>query len=140
MFGWLKFKAESANKTLGQIGEEQAQAEYKKRGYQVIAANFFNRSGKRLGEIDFVAKNESQIIFVEVKTRTGVEGRFGTAAEAVNFFKQKKLLRAVKVFLAGNPEYQKLQPQIDVCVMEYSEVDKAFKPAKIIANAVEDMN
>lgn len=140
MFGWLTFKFKPAGKSLGQKGEQQAQAEYKKRGFQIIAANFFNRRGKRLGEIDFVAKNSEKIVFVEVKTRTADSGKFGSGAEAVDFFKQQKLLKAVKIFLAAEPEYLKLQPQIDVCVMQYSEVDKSFEPAKIIANAVEDSN
>ena len=47
----------------------------------------------RLGEIDFIAKDKEQIIFVEVKTRNTSADKFGTAAEAVNEFKQIKFLR-----------------------------------------------
>lgn len=136
MFNWLKQSAKP--KSLGQLGEEAAQEEYKKLGYKVIAANEYNKKGKRLGEIDFIATDKSKIVFVEVKTRNTSADRFGSGAEAVNIYKQQKILRAVKMYFLRNQQYQNLQPQIDVCVIEYSEVDKSFKPAKIIPNAVED--
>ncbi len=164
MFNWLK-KSESI-KSLGQLGEEAAQEEYERCGFKIIAQNEYNKKGKRLGEIDFIAVDKNRIVFVEVKTRNLLSVKFGTGAEAVDQFKQIKILKAVKIFLQKHPEYAKLQPQIDVCVMEYSEVDpvrgrpaagsgtataasgrlasngvdKSFKPAKIIANAVEDWN
>jgi putative endonuclease len=136
MFGL--FKKSVKLKSLGQLGEEAAQEEYKKLGYKVIAANEYNKKGKRQGEIDFIATDKSKIVFVEVKTRNASADRFGSGAEAVNIYKQQKILRAVKMYFLRNQQYQNLQPQIDVCVIEYSEVDKSFKPAKIIANAVED--
>jgi Holliday junction resolvase-like predicted endonuclease len=60
--------------------------------------------------------------------------------ESVDVYKQRKILAAVKMYFLRNQKYLNLQPQIDVCVLEYSDVDKTFKPAKIIANAVEDWN
>ncbi len=143
LFGWLRKKSPvlQKSKSLGQLGEEFAQREYTERGYKIIAKNEYNKKGKRLGELDFIAVKDKQIIFVEVKTRSlGGSNWFGTAEEAVNQFKQIKLLKAVKMFLQHNREYLAYQPQIDVCIVSYSELDKAFKPAKIIANAVEDWN
>ena|SRR5665213_2662575 len=137
MLRWFKTKS-AKTKTLGQLGEEFAQEEYKKRGYKIIAANFFNTKGLRLGEVDFIAKNKSSIIFVEVKTRSSQEGRFGTAADAVNVFKQQKLLKAVHMYLAKNPELRELVPQIDVCVVLLSGVDNRPESVTIIPNAVED--
>lgn len=139
MFDWLK-STPSEPKTLGQIGESIAQIEYKKQGYKIIAQNFFNKKGLRLGEIDFIAKNKSKIIFVEVKTRSEEVGRFGSGAEAVNIYKQLKILKSVKVFLQRNPEMAKLVPQIDVCVVQLTDIDKTPKSVKIIPNAVEDWN
>lgn len=137
MLDWLK-KSSDNPKSLGQQGEEFAQKEYEKAGYKIVAANFFNRKGLRLGEIDFVAVNKEKIIFVEVKTRNSLVSKFGSGAEAVNQFKQIKLLKAVRIFLQKHQKYNHLQPQIDVCLVQYSEVDKLFKPAIIISNAVED--
>jgi Holliday junction resolvase-like predicted endonuclease len=65
---------------------------------------------------------------------------FGTAEESVNWSKQLKLLKAVKLYLLGHQQFLKLQPQIDVCVLEYDKFDNSFKCAKIITNAVEDWN
>ncbi len=141
MFGWLKTgKKENGIQALGQAGEMFAQKEYQVRGYEILAANFFNRKGKQLGEVDFIAKNQDSLVFVEVKTRGAGESRFGTGAEAVNVYKQKKLLKAVKLFLLGHQEYAGLRPQIDVCLVEQNPFDKSLKCAKIITNAVEDEN
>lgn len=127
-------------KTLGQLGEEWAQAEYKKRGYTVIAQNEYHHKGKRLGEIDFICRDSRTLIFVEVKTRTVGTGKFGTAAEAVNSFKQLKMLKAIKLYLLKHPELVTLRPQIDVCVIEVADVDKRLYSATIIMNSVEDWN
>ena len=141
MFNWLKSKTSIQKpKTLGQLGEERAQEEYKRLGHKIIAANEFNKKGKRLGEIDFIAADKNRIIFVEVKTRNLSAIKFGTGAEAVNIYKQQRILRAVKMYFLRNQKYLNFQPQIDVCVMEYNGVDKTFKPAKILSNAVEDWN
>ncbi len=137
MFNLFKAKLQQP-KTLGQIGEELAQEEYKKRGYKIIAANFFNKKGLRLGEIDFIAKNKQKIIFVEVKARNLPSDKFGGGAEAVNSYKQIKILKAVKVYLQKNPKFNRLQPQIDVCVINMGGLDKTAYSATIIPNAVED--
>jgi putative endonuclease len=159
MFNWLKIRpsAKQEPKTFGQIGEELAQTEYKKRGYKILAANFFNRKGKQLGEIDFIACDRKTIIFVEVKTRAEESGFHGTPIEAVDYFKQIKLLKAVKVFLLKQPKYQKFKPQIDVAAIilksqdglmlvetnpsKYlvtGKLDKLSYSVTIIPNAVED--
>ncbi len=155
MFNWFK---PVQPKTLGQIGEEIAQIEYKHRGYSVIAANFFNRKGKRLGEVDFIAAGSGRVIFVEVKTRSTEADFHGTAAESVDRYKQAKLLKAIKIFLLKEPEYRMLQPQIDVAVIILNDMgqlepvkvegqrkyvvkgslDKLDKSVTIIPNAVED--
>lgn len=143
-------------KTLGQMGEEWAQAEYIKQGYTVIARNEYHHKGKRLGEIDFICRDSRTLIFVEVKTRTVGADKFGTAVEAVDVFKQRKMLRAIKLYLLKHPELTPLRPQIDVCVMEVeknqgstsltlnagasSSIDKPLYSATIITNSVEDWN
>ena len=112
-------------KSLGLRGEELAQKEYKKRGYKIVGRNIFNRHGKQAGEIDFIAKNRTSVVFVEVKTRTQAMGKFGAPEDAVNFFKQQKFLKAVKLYLAAHPGMQKLRPQIDVCAVVMSPIDRA---------------
>jgi putative endonuclease len=142
MFKLFKPKSSKTEKlmSLGQAGEEFAQKEYEVRGFKIIAANFFNKKGLRLGEIDFIASDKKKIIFVEVKTRKDEGGKFGGGAEAVDHFKQLKILKAVKVFLQKNPKYLELQPQIDVCLVKLQDIDKQPEYVKIISNAVEDWN
>lgn len=160
MFNWFKKLSQPEKpKTLGQIGEEIAQEEYKKKGFKIIAKNEYNKKGRRLGEIDFIAKNKQQIIFVEVKTRVEEKGFFGTAIESVDHFKQIKLLKAVKMFFLRNRYALELNPQIDVCVIKITDfsrlplvetkpakylaadgVDKIPYSATILSNAVEDWN
>lgn len=122
MLSWLKPIIQEP-KTLGQIGEELAQAEYKKLGFTILAKNEYNKTGKRLGEIDFIAKNHERLVFVEVKTRQSQQGKFGSALESVNQFKQIKLLKAVKVYLQTHKELLGLAPQIDVCVVIMRGID-----------------
>jgi putative endonuclease len=139
MFNLFKPKI-AQPKTLGQIGEELAQGEYRKLGYKIIATNEYNKKGKRLGEIDFIAQNKDSLVFVEVKTRTAGSEKFGKGVESVNIFKQQKLLKAVKMYLIRNPKMVVFRPQIDVCLLEYNEFDKTFNNAIIIPNAVEDFS
>lgn len=163
MFKWLTDKTFGQNniekkaKTLGQLGEEYAQEVYKKRGYEIIAANFFNKKGVRKGEIDFVATDSEKIVFVEVKTRAREKGKFGFAAESVDGSKQRKLLKAVQIFLLQNPKFTSRQPRIDVCVLQLldptrlilkqvdpptyevrGKLDNTVFSVKILVNAVED--
>lgn len=136
----FKFINEDKPKTLGQLGEEWAQKEYRKRGYKIIGANVYNTKGKQAGEIDFIAINKTSIVFVEVKTRKLVVGKFGNGVEAVDIYKQRKMLLAIKMFLQRATQYQTLRPQIDVCSVVVNNVDKKDYSATILENSVEDWN
>jgi putative endonuclease len=125
--------------SLGQWGEQLAQAEYKKQGYQVIAAHVFNRRGKQVGEIDFIALSNRVIVFVEVKTRSAPDGQFGGALAAVDVGKQQRLVKAAKLYLVRHPEHRSLRPQIDVCVVLASDLDNSQPSVTIFSNAVEDL-
>ncbi len=89
----MKFWKIFDERPISQRGEDLAARALKKAGYKVLARNYRNR----LGEIDIVAKERDVIVFVEVKTRTGK--RFGLAKEAVNYKKQKKLIRLAQAYL-----------------------------------------
>ena len=56
---------DSLRKSLGRFGETFACHELEKRGYRVLARNVRMRSG----EIDIVASQGGELVFVEVKTR-----------------------------------------------------------------------
>ncbi len=114
-------------------GEQVAEAEYLKRGFVLVARNIHNYKGKMLGEIDLVVRSSTELIFVEVKSRRG--GQFGTAIESVSKAKQRKLLKIVTWFCRAFPQYQKLQPRIDVCAIQ-ANLDKSSVNVIIVPHAV----
>lgn len=140
MSWFLKSSKGTRPVSLGRLGELWAQDEYCKQGYTIIAQNEYHHKGKRLGEIDFICRDSQTLIFVEVKTRTCGVDKFGTAAEAVNSFKQRKMLKAIKQYLLKHQELAHLRPQIDVCLIDVTNVDKSLYSARIIMNSVEDWN
>lgn len=58
-------------KSLGERGETLAARFLEEKGYAILAQNYSNPSGRRLGEIDIVARQKKTIVFVEVKTLAG---------------------------------------------------------------------
>jgi len=123
------------NKKLGQWGEDYIAGLYKSKGYKIFDKNYFNRSGRRVGEIDLIALKGKQLVFVEVKTRTS--DAFGAPAEAVDVFKQQKLLKACKFFIYNNPRFADYAQRIDVAEV-VADLDKQAKSVNIIENAIED--
>jgi putative endonuclease len=121
--------------SLGAWGEEHVAGWYRSRGFKILDKNFYNRKGKRLGEIDLVALKEKLLVFVEVKTR--VSSRFGAPAEAVDIFKQRRLISACKYFLAQNPRFSDHTCRIDVAEV-FSDIDRNPISVNIIENAIED--
>ncbi len=85
------------NKITGQCGEDAAAGYLKKKGYKIIERNYRNK----IGEIDIIAKNKENLIFVEVKTRSS--DKFGTPAEAVTYYKRQRIINCAGWYLAKNP-------------------------------------
>ena len=69
---------------LGRYGEERAAIYLQDRGYQIIDRNWHSQTG----EIDLVARERDQIVFIEVKTRNG--SGYGHPFEAIT---QEKVAR-----------------------------------------------
>ncbi len=80
----------------GKIGEKEAVRYLEKEGYKIICSNF--RCMK--GEIDIIAHDNKNIIFIEVKTRTST--RYGEPKEAVNSEKQRHIYEAARYFMYIN--------------------------------------
>ncbi len=64
-----------------------------KLGYKIIDRNFQTR----YGEVDIIALHNETIVFVEVKARGG--DPLVSPLEAVNYKKQKKIIKCAKEFL-----------------------------------------
>lgn len=80
-------------KKFGNIGEQIAIEFLKKNKYKILERNFYCRQG----EIDIIAMDKDEIVFIEVKTRSNND--FGTPSEAVNKIKQKHMYKSAKYFL-----------------------------------------
>lgn len=94
---------------LGRRGEDAAARWYQKQGFAIVARNFRTR----MGELDLVAVRGDLLVIAEVKARSGDAG-FGTPAEAVDYHKQQRLIRAAQLFLQRNPVYSRLAVRFDV--------------------------
>lgn len=73
------------NREIGARGEDIAAAWYEAHGYQVIDRNWRCRDG----ELDLVLRNGRQVVFCEVKHRSGLG--FGTPAEAITRDKKQRI-------------------------------------------------
>ena len=93
-------------KLIGRQGESAAAAYLKKKKYRIIGMNY----ACRYGEIDLIAEDRSNIVFVEVKQRR--DARFAEAREFVTAQKQARILAAARLYLAQHE--LDLQPRFDV--------------------------
>ena len=78
---------------IGKRAEDVAADYLKKKGYRIIKRNFSNR----IGEIDIIAFEDGQLIFIEVKARKNC--LYGLPMESVNFRKQKKVRRVAEAYM-----------------------------------------
>ena len=90
----------------GTWGEALAAQYLRDNGYQIVAAGFYSR----FGEIDLVAANKVNLVFVEVKMRKNAN--FAAASDYVDRRKQDKLRVTASIYLSQYPT--KLQPRFDV--------------------------
>lgn len=86
---------------IGNRGERLAAGYLKKNGYKIKAKNYVANGN----EIDIIAESKTTLAFVEVKTRTlGHENpKEPRPASSVTQEKQRKIISAVKFYLAKNP-------------------------------------
>ncbi len=78
---------------LGKWGEDTAARFLKDKGYLILETNY----RCRWGEIDIVAVDEGQIVFVEVRTRKG--NAFGTPEESITHAKRRRMVVTAQTYL-----------------------------------------
>lgn len=77
----------------GNLGEDIATKFLIKRNYKILERNYI-----ALGtEIDIIARDKDEIVFVEVKTRNS--HKYGEAYEAVDEFKMKNIIKTARAYI-----------------------------------------
>ena len=77
----------------GRRAEDLAAAELERQGLRIVARNWRRPEG----ELDLVADDHGLCVFVEVRSRTGIEQ--GDALESITPRKQARVIRAARMFL-----------------------------------------
>ena len=80
---------------LGRLGEELAGRFLRELGYQILTTNY--RCPR--GEVDIVAKDGEEVVFVEVRTRRSQA--FGTPQESLTRPKIRRLVATCQDYLQG---------------------------------------
>jgi putative endonuclease len=83
----------SSSIQIGRRFEERAASILCAQGCEILAQNFTSR----FGEIDIIAKDGDELVFVEVRFRRS--SRYGTPLETVNFRKRRKIYRTAQWYL-----------------------------------------
>lgn len=114
-------------KELGTIGESLARQYLTGKGYNVLEINWRHKHW----EIDVIAEKNQEIIFIEVKTRTG--NFFGDPELAVNKSKQRFLGQAASEYmfqkrLGGDVRFDIISITVKSTGNEILHVEDAFFP------------
>ena len=89
----------SSRADLGRWGERQARLYLEAEGYGITATNFRCRAG----EIDIVALEGDELVFVEVKTRRG--DSFGSAEDSISPARAERLAAVAEQFLQSRSAF-----------------------------------
>lgn len=84
--------------SLGKLGENLAVKHLRNKGYKILTRNFRSK----FGEIDIIAFQGGDLVFVEVKTRWSKS--FGPPEEAITPWKIRRIIKAGEYFKLLHPE------------------------------------
>ena len=114
---------------LGQKGEQFAAELMEKKGFKIIQRNW------KMGhlEMDIIAGNKKEIVFVEVKTRTSTF--HGQPEEAVDILKRRRMVAAANAYIKYYKEDRNIRFDIigilmtnDGEIVEITHLEDAFIP------------
>ena len=108
----------------GKSGEDAAVNFLQNQKYKILLRNFKSK----VGEVDIVAMDGDQVVFVEVKTRSSI--LFGTPSEAIGYHKLQSLIKAAEYYLLIN----RLDQNYRIDAIEVIMVDGTVKSINQIKN------
>lgn len=109
-----------SKREIGAFGEKLAEDFLKKKKYKIIARNFQSK----FGEIDLVCRDKKQLVFVEVKLKRNED--FGLPEEEFNFFKRKRLKKAIVSYLKEK-EIKEENWRVDLIAIELKKDETIFR-------------
>ena len=117
-------------KDTGNIGEKLARDNLKKKHHRILETNYSCSHG----EIDIISRQKDELVFTEVRTKTGTD--FGTPEESITRTKRKRMKACALYYLQTHENPGKTW-RIDVAAVE---IDGNGNPSRIefIENAVEE--
>ncbi|MCJ7547147.1 MAG: YraN family protein [Deltaproteobacteria bacterium] len=115
---------EDTRKALGSRGEDLAVQYLKKRGFKVIERNY----RCSVGEIDLIAREKNTLVFVEIKARSSFE--YGLPQDAVDRFKQKKLIEVARSYMAEHHLKDDIIARFDVVAIHLTPTGPAIELIK----------
>lgn len=80
---------------IGFNGEAMALSYLEKKGLKLLCKNY----RCRIGEVDLIMQDGSQLVIIEVRTKTS--NSFGTGLESITFKKQAKIKLVAQQYLAS---------------------------------------
>ena len=110
-----------SSKLRGAWGEALAAEYLRKKRYKILAQGY----SCRFGEIDLIAQDRKNLIFVEVKLRKAAD--FAQARDYVDKRKQDRIRVTASLYLSQNPT--NLQPRFDVIEIYAPDGPQTEKPA-----------
>lgn len=105
-------------RALGADAERRVRRHYRLRGYAVLDANVLAGGN----ELDLVLRRGRRLIFCEVKARSS--DAFGTALEAIDDEKQRRLHRAAETWLAARPSLVELDVSFEAAVVTGRRIER----------------
>jgi putative endonuclease len=98
----------------GRAAEDEAERFFTSKGYQTICRNYH---ASRLAEIDLIVRNETTLVFVEVKSRS--TSAMGGAIYSISKKKIMRLRTAARHFLLKKyPEFEHYYCRFDLFAVE----------------------
>jgi len=113
----------------GKLGEQIACKALQKKGYRILEKNYRCRHG----EIDLVARHRDCIVFIEVRSKTGVS--YGSPEESVTAAKKQKLLATALYYLGSHDDLPE-NWRIDFVAIEMERLGGELKRVEIVENAI----
>lgn len=81
---------------LGRLAEKTAESFLLSLGWDIVARNFSCRAG----EIDLIARDGEELVFVEVRSRSG--GQRGSPAETIGRAKIRRIVQTARLYASLN--------------------------------------